>query len=367
MLLTEHSFVRLRGLSGTLVKCVCLTLVLFCFSLKTSKEILRSFLTQQPITNHDMGHFKYSHIDKTGKVVIDVGKYDGAGGFSGGLATVYLEDKGCGFIDKTGKEKIEPQFEEATCFSEGLAGVHIKDKWGVIDNAGRLVIKPQYDVINGFSEGVAVAVKGNDVMLINRTGQTIFSRSMDGLQLNVYENARFSEGLIAAYDPVKTKTGFIDKTGKFVIEPKFNEAGTFTEGVARVAIIEDGEEKLGFIDHSGQFVISPIFNTDIDFRRNSTDFSEGLASLSEGLRPTITEEAKFVYIDKKGAITMFTNFFYAGPFRDGMAVVYDDERNKWGYIDKTGRIAIPLRYDSASDFYEGLARVAIQETKRLSR
>src|SRR5262245_23050194 len=85
-----------------------------------------------------MGHFKYSYIDKTGKVVIDVGKYDGAGGFSGGLATVYLEDKGCGFIDKTGKEIIEPQFEGATCFSEGLAGVHIKDKWGFIDNAGRL-------------------------------------------------------------------------------------------------------------------------------------------------------------------------------------------------------------------------------------
>jgi hypothetical protein len=58
-----------------------------------------------------------------------------------------------------------------------------------------------------------------------------------------------------------------------------------------------GEEKLGFIDHSGQFVIPPIFNTDVDFGRNSTDFSEDWASVSENLRPTITEMEKFVYID----------------------------------------------------------------------
>jgi hypothetical protein len=51
-------------------------------------------------------------------------------------------------------------------------------------------------------------------------------------------------------------------------------------------------------------------------------------SLTEGLQPTLTEEAKFVYIDKKGIIALFTDFFYAGPFRDGMAVVYDAERNK---------------------------------------
>jgi hypothetical protein len=68
-------------------------------------------------------------------------------------------------------------------------------------------------------------------------------------------------------------------------------------------------------------------------------------------------------IDKKGAITLSTNFFYAGPFRDGMAVVYDAERKKRGYIDKSGKVIIPLNYDLASDFSEGLAVVAIEETK----
>ena len=104
-------------------------------------------------------------------------------------------------------------------------------------------------------------------------------------------------------------------------------------------------------------MIPPKFNTDADFRRNSTDFSEGLASLTEGLRPTVTEEARFVYIDKSEAIVLFTDFFYAGPFRDGMAIVYSNESNKWGFIDKSGKVVVPLQYDLAYDFSEGLACV----------
>ncbi len=353
-----------QKLLGDLAKYIYLALVILCFNPQTSIKVLRKFVIQQPLVRaKNMDRYNYSYIDKAGGIAIDAGKYDVAGSFSDGLAAVYLEGKGWGFIDKTSKEIIKPQFEEVSGFSEGLAAVQIRGKWGVTDKTGQVMIKPQYDVINSFSEGVAVAVKGNDVMLISRVGQTIFSRSMDDLQLNIHEGARFSEGLIDAYDPARSKNGFIDKTGQFVIEPKFDKVGAFSEGLARVAIVKDEEEKLGFIDHSGQFVIQPIYNTDIDFRRNSTDFSEGLASLSEGLQPTVTEEAKFVYIDKKGAIIFFTNFFYAGPFRDGMAVVYDDERNKRGYIDKSGKVVIPLHYDLASNFSEGLACVAIRETK----
>jgi WG containing repeat len=353
-----------QKLLGDLAKYIYLALVVFCFNPQTPTKAPRKFIIRQPIAGaKNMDHYKYSYIDKAGGIAIDAGKYDVARSFSDGLAAVFLEDKGWGVIDKTSKEIIKPLFEEASGFSEGLAAVQIRGKWGGIDKTGQVMIKPQYDVINSFSEGMAVAVKGNDVMLINRVGQTIFSRSMDDLQLNIHEGARFSEGLIDAYDPAKSKYGFIDKTGQFVIEPKFNKAGIFSEGLARVAIVEDGEEKLGFIDHNGQFVIQPIYNTDFDFRRNSTDFSEGLASLSEGLQPTITEEAKFVYIDKKGAITLFTNFFYAGPFHEGMAVVYDAERKKLGYIDKSGKLVIPLHYDLASSFSEGVACVTIRETK----
>jgi len=62
----------------------------------------------------------------------------------------------------------------------------------------------------------------------------------------------FSEGLA----PVMTeglKWGYINKDGKFVIEPRFDLAGQFTEGFAKVAI----GDKLGYIDKQGRYIWKP--------------------------------------------------------------------------------------------------------------
>lgn len=340
----------------------CLTFVLLGTYSAASSQKLGSFLVRQHVAAQRMKTLKYSYMDSAGRIIIDAGKYQRVAGFSEGLAGVYLAGRGWGFIDKTGKVAIEPQFEAGSSFSEGLAVVVVKGKSGFIDKTGRVVIEPEYDMAYSFSEGVAVAVKGDETFLIDKTGRKVLSRDSNRLRLNVSDDTRLSGGLIAAYDCAKEKVGFVDKTGRFVVEPQFTQAESFSEGLARVAVEDaDGEERLGFIDRGGQFVIPPSFNTDAEFRRNSTNFSEGLASLTEGLNPTVTEEARFVYIDKKGTIVLHTEFFFAGPFRDGLAVVYDDERAKWGFIDKSGQVVIPVRYDSASDFSEGLAYVAIQE------
>lgn len=47
-----------------------------------------------------------------------------------------------GYIDKTGKYVINPQFDLAGEFSEGLSGVKIGDKWGFIDKIGKYVWNP---------------------------------------------------------------------------------------------------------------------------------------------------------------------------------------------------------------------------------
>jgi hypothetical protein len=348
--------------------------------------------------------YKFAYVDKAGHVIIDASDYQAVGPFSEGLATVWSVNAGWGFIDKTGKIAIGAQFQRAHDFSEGLAGVSIGGLWGFIDKTGRVVIKPQYLSVSSFSEGIAVVVRDspdeaspflakdhtiqnetsseyiasltkapipfrnadkaqqrgeNETSFIDRTGKTIVTLNMDKLRLDIHERPRFSEGLINVYDSSTGKVGFIDKTGNFVIEPIYDQGAGFSEGLARVAVAESGEEKIGFIDHKGQFAIAPQFNTDADFSRNSTDFSEGLASLTEGLRPTVTEEAKFAYIDKQGKIVLPTSFFYAGRFRDGVASVYDDLKNKYGFINKNGTVVIPIKYDSVSDFSEGLAYVAI--------
>jgi len=47
--------------------------------------------------------------------------------------------------------------------------------------------------------------------------------------------------------------GFIDKTGKWVVEPKFTQAFEFNGGIAQVFI--DG--KSGYVNTSGKYVWEP--------------------------------------------------------------------------------------------------------------
>lgn len=334
----------------------------------------------------------YSYIDKAGKVVIDAGQYEGAAGFSDGLAAVKVAHKGWGFIDRTGSLVIPPRFGSVSGFSEGLAAVLLDDKWGFINKTGTLVIESQFDWAGPFSEGVAVVQRSSkpkrpvarsaspitvkvevwdladtkdadrqanndaEFLLIDTAGKILANLDQKNLEVNI-DDPRFSEGLLCVYVAEKKASGYIDKSFEFVIEPKFAQAESFSEGLAKVAVIENDEEKLAFIDKKGNFVIPPKFNTDFDFQRNSSGFAEGLAAVSEGLNPSLMNEETFVYIDKAGEIVLATEFFYAGQFHDGLATVFNSETSRWGFIDKSGKVAIPVKYESANDFSDGLALV----------
>jgi len=336
-----------------------------------------------------------AYIDKTGKIVIDASRYESAGNFSDGLAPVKVPRQGWGFIDKTEALVIPAQFESTLGFKEGLAPVVADDKWGFIDKNGTFVIENQFDWVTEFSEGTAIVQRSSkpkrpklppfteasitfvveswdltdqhsytdqraadsEFLVIDATGQILANLNQMKLEVNI-DDARFSEGLLCVFSQEKQAMGYINKAWEFVIQPQFRNAAPFSEGLARVAVIEDEMEKLAFIDKKGDFVIPPTFNTDYDFLRNSSDFSEGLAAVSEGLNPTRTKEETFVYIDKAGRIIIATEFFYAGQFHDGLATVYNADTDKWGYIDKTGKVVIPVQYQATNDFSEGFALVS---------
>jgi len=334
-----------------------------------------------------------AYIDKVGKPVIDTSRYETSGRFSDGLASVKVPRQGWGFIDKTGALVIPPQFEGTAGFKEGLAPVVVDDKWGFINKNGTLVIDNQFDWVAEFSEGVAIVERSlkrtqspsrplpglpmtvrveswnladprtdsaqpadSEFLVIDTNGKVLANLDQKKLSPDI-DDARFSEGLLPVFSEEKKAMGYINKSWEFVIQPQFRKAAPFSEGLARVAVVEDEMEKLAFIDKQGKFVIPPTFNTDYDFLRNSSNFSDGLAALSEGLNPTQTKEQTFVYIDKTGKIVLATEFFYAGEFHDGLAIVYNAETDRWGFIDKTGKVVIPVQYRGVSSFSEGLALV----------
>jgi len=193
-----------------------------------------------------------------------------------------------GYIDKTGRVAIAPQFFFAQDFAEGMAAVRIEEtidsKYGYIDRAGHMIIAPRFNQAGPFSEGVAA----------------------------VETSAR-----IVGNQAVDIAWGFIDNAGVLKIPDKYDFAGNFSEGLACVAIKPGVSE--GYIDHDGKMIIPARFT-------QVSDFSEGLAAVC-------TDEC--FYIDPSGSATL-KSFRAWWPFSDGLAVI--DLRGRQVYIDKRGRV-----------------------------
>jgi hypothetical protein len=68
--------------------------------------------------------------------------------FSCGLAAVDTVDYKTGFIDKTGKVVVEPIWDGAYAFEDGLCWVYKRSKhgllMGVIDTTGKVVVPPEW-------------------------------------------------------------------------------------------------------------------------------------------------------------------------------------------------------------------------------
>jgi hypothetical protein len=144
---------------------------------------------------------------------------------------------------------------------------------------------------------------------------------------------------------INSKWGFIDKTGRVVIEAKYPWVDDFSEGLAAVKV--GGTHfiggKYGYIDRTGREVIEPHFE-------NAKPFSEGLAAVQIG--------DKWGCIDQTGEFRIQPRYDFLSGFRERLAIFAEGGRR--GYMDRSGKVVIELK-DMApgSLFGEGLAAVAV--------
>src|SRR6266850_7848906 len=108
-------------------------------------------------------------MKKSGLTVLVLTVLWAAGLHAATLFPVVVADR-WGYVDKGGKVVINPQFERAGPFAEGLAEVRL-GRWGYVDGSGKLVINPQFDRAAGFREGLAAVEFGGRYGYIDSTGK----------------------------------------------------------------------------------------------------------------------------------------------------------------------------------------------------
>ena len=180
-----------------------------------------------------MSDDKWGFIDKTGQMVIPP-QFDFVGSFSEGLAVARINNIGTGFIDKSGKYVIPPIFSEADDFSEGLAAVKVNDTWLFIGKMDK-----RENVIS-----LKDILSNNPLLKVDADIMLLFAAN----KLDLDEAQSFHEGLAAVM--IDGKWGFMDKTGKIVIDPQFVNTWFFNEGLVRVY----AKDKNGYINRQGQWV-----------------------------------------------------------------------------------------------------------------
>ena len=162
---------------------------------------------------------------------------------------------------------------------------------------------------------------------VDKTGKEIVPPKYDDIH-------EFSEGL--AKVQIDGKRGFINTEGKEVVELKYDKAWKFSEGLAKVK----ANGKFGFVDKTGKEIVPPKYD-------NAKDFKEGLATVQLG------DKRGFVNTEGKEVVEL--KYDKAGDFSEGLAMV--QLGNKLGFVDKTGKEIVVPQYDNAKDFKDGEAWV----------
>jgi hypothetical protein len=341
--------------------------------------------------------FAWGYIDVNGREIISP-RFDDARQFSEGLAAVRKGDL-WGFIDRSGKYVIEPMFPvwdrgseripSPKGFSGGLALVCFPDQeWHFINREGHEAFRMHFaggpsntGLAKPFSEGLAV-------MADKDFGSYGFVDGTGKLQIphKFTEAEPFSEGLAAVYyspKPFKTtqipapfnfppppdssipaKWGYIDKTGKLILQPRFDQCGPFKSGIARVGmqsrspapsnsganqslkVVREVTYDWQFIDRYGHTLGTKQFE-------DARDFSDGYAAVCKG--------HQWGFVDKSGAFAINPKYELALDFHEGLAAV--KVAGKWGFINTAGKMVIPARYWRCLSFSNGRALVLVPGNK----
>lgn len=240
-------------------------------------------------------------------------------------------------IYANGEQKRLPPICHGLCFKNGFAQISVDGKHGLVDLDGNIVIEPKYVNMLSLQDGlIAVTLDWeSNTRFINLQGNEVIPP--------LFRRARpFHEGLAAVMASTETgyKWGYIDKTGEFVIKPKYFYASEFYDGIAEVQI----GNRSAFINKQGKEIRC--------LSKRRPKFKCG--------RMSFCKNRRHGFINENNEIVIPAQYTMVKDFHEGLAGV-KRKGEKWGFIDTDGNTVIEPQFDDVTYFSEGLCAVRIGE------
>lgn len=256
---------------------------------------------------------------------------------------------------------IPPQFDYADRFSNGVAVVQKKEKWGMIDKSGKLLVPMRYQGILRMQDGFAVVQQADRCGYVNRAGKLKIPFQ--------FKQARSFHNGFAAVQLANNRWGFIDKRGKVVWQESqgmIRQLGDMHEQYARVQVQTANGDRWGYLSKAFRLSIKTIYE-------DARDFHNGLAAVKLG--------GKWGFIDQRGKWVIKPQFEEVDDFDDaegsndfedlprgdpdreeegpstGGLYAMVKVKGKWGYINRVFNGGLLPQFDEAQPFFRGLARV----------
>ncbi len=231
-----------------------------------------------------------------------------------------------------------------------------KDKKIAYDLITKKMITEDYLFFSGFSEGINLMtipykVRKDNRFAIDKTNKRLFD-----LPRKIEYFGQFREGLALiglSGDNVYSdkKFVFINTQGQEVINIDGHSGyGNFYEGLAVAEKTIEYKKYYGFIDKTGKEII------DLKYSKRPSAFSEGKSIVR-------TKDGKFGFMNKDGEIVIEPQYIYATGFYKDRALVSKGIRN-WMLIDENNQIIETYDFPRLSEKIKDKSPQQIERIKK---
>lgn len=204
----------------------------------------------------------WMYITADGNKKIDVSELENCEGLGMLIGDVFpAKCNGTYGYYNTQLEKLADGFVYASGINNGIGAVCADNKWRLVNSEGKEISDKVYEDIIINVRDIACQ---NERIWVSENGLSYYmideeENKIEGSEVENTKGFTTLESLAAVEQ--KGKWGFMDKNGKMVIEPQYEEARSFCNEYA--AVKQNG--KWGFINMEGTLVIEPQFEETKDF------------------------------------------------------------------------------------------------------